>query len=61
MLAGKKSSVDGEVIPETGAHFERKANSYYKNGIEKVYDRFNHGIVPEGNYDDECTKHHLCK
>ena len=39
MLAGKKFSADEEVIEETEAHFEAKDKSYYKNGIEKLYDR----------------------
>lgn len=50
MLAGKKFSTDEEVIAETEAYFEAKEKSYYKNGIEKLYDRYNRCIALEGNY-----------
>jgi hypothetical protein len=39
MLAGKKLNTNKEVIAETEAYFEAKEKSYYKNGIEKLYDR----------------------
>jgi [histone H3]-lysine36 N-dimethyltransferase SETMAR len=39
MLAGKKFSTNEEVIAEIGAYFEAMSKSYYKNGIEKLYDR----------------------
>ena len=42
--------VDEEVIGETEAYFEVKDKSYYKNGIEKLYDRYNRCIAHEGNY-----------
>lgn len=41
MLAWRKFCYDEEVISETGAYFEATDKSYYKNGIEKVYDRYN--------------------
>ena len=50
MLAGKKFSANEEVIAETEAYFEAKDKSYYKNGIEKLEDRYNHCIALEGNY-----------
>jgi len=50
MLAGKKFSSDEEVIAETEAYFETREKSYYKNGIEKLYDRYNRCIALEGNY-----------
>ena len=50
MLAGKKFCADEEVIEETEAYFEAKDKSYYKNGIEKLYDRYNRCIAREGNY-----------
>ena len=50
MLAGKKFCADEEVIEETEAYFEAKGKSYYKNGIEKSYDRYNSCIAREGNY-----------
>jgi hypothetical protein len=48
MLAGKKFSTNEEVIAETEAYFEAKEKSYYKNGIEKLYDRYNRCIALEG-------------
>lgn len=50
MLAGKKFSTNEEVIAETEAYFEAKPKSYYKNGIEKLEDRYNRCIALEGNY-----------
>jgi [histone H3]-lysine36 N-dimethyltransferase SETMAR len=44
MLAGKKFSTNQEVITATEAYFEAMLKSYYKNGIEKLYDRYNHCI-----------------
>jgi [histone H3]-lysine36 N-dimethyltransferase SETMAR len=45
MLAGKKFSTNEEAIAETEAFFEAKEESYYKNGIEKLYDRYNRVIA----------------
>lgn len=50
MLAGKKFKTDDEVIAETEAYFEAKPKEYYKNGIEKLEDRYNRCIALEGNY-----------
>ncbi|XP_031630281.1 histone-lysine N-methyltransferase SETMAR-like [Contarinia nasturtii] len=50
MLAGKKFSTNEQVIAETEAYFEDKEKSYYKNGIEKLEDRYNRCIALEGNY-----------
>jgi hypothetical protein len=50
MLAGNKFSTNEEVIAETVAYFEGLSKSYYKNGIEKLYDRYNRCITLEGNY-----------
>lgn len=50
MLAGKRFRTDEEVIAETEAYFEAKDASYYKTGIEKLYDRYNRCITLEGNY-----------
>jgi hypothetical protein len=41
MLAGKKFCTNEEVIAET------MSRSYYKNGIEKLYDRYNRCIALE--------------
>jgi [histone H3]-lysine36 N-dimethyltransferase SETMAR len=41
MLAGKKLSSNEEVITETEAYFEAFSESYNKNGIETLYDRYN--------------------
>jgi [histone H3]-lysine36 N-dimethyltransferase SETMAR len=49
MLAGKKFFTNQEVIAEIEAYFEAMSKSYYKNGIEKLYDRYNHCIALEGN------------
>jgi hypothetical protein len=40
MLAGKKFSTNQEEITKTEAFFEAMLKSYYKNGIEKLYDRY---------------------
>ncbi|KAF7271965.1 hypothetical protein GWI33_015201 [Rhynchophorus ferrugineus] len=50
MFAGKKFSLNEEVITETEAYFEAKDKSYYKNGIEKLEDCYNQCITLEGNY-----------
>jgi [histone H3]-lysine36 N-dimethyltransferase SETMAR len=39
MLAGNKFSTNQKVITETEAYFEAMSKSYYRNGIEKLYDR----------------------
>ncbi|CAH2095031.1 unnamed protein product [Euphydryas editha] len=39
-----------EVITETEAYFEAKHKSYYKNGIEKLKDRYNRCIALDGDY-----------
>ena len=49
MLAGKKFIVDEEVITETEVYLEAKDKSYYKNGIEKLYDNNYRCIDLEGN------------
>jgi hypothetical protein len=41
MVAAKKFSTNEEVITESEAYFEALSKSYYKNGIEKLYDRYN--------------------
>ncbi|KAF7281529.1 hypothetical protein GWI33_004565 [Rhynchophorus ferrugineus] len=50
MLAGKKFSLNEEVIAETEAYFKAKDKSYYKNGIEKLEGRYNQCITLKGNY-----------
>lgn len=50
MLAGKKFKTNEEVIAETEAYFEDKPKEYYKNGIEKLEDRYTRCIALEGNY-----------
>ncbi|GFX91346.1 uncharacterized protein TNCV_3688101 [Trichonephila clavipes] len=50
MLAGQKFCADEEVIAETETYFKAEDKSYYKNGIEKLYDRYNRCIALEGNY-----------
>jgi hypothetical protein len=50
MLAGKQFSTNEEVIAETETYFEAKEKSYYKNGIEKLYDRYNCCISLESIY-----------
>jgi [histone H3]-lysine36 N-dimethyltransferase SETMAR len=50
MLAGKKFSTNQEVIAETEAYFEAISKSYFKNGIEKLFNRYNHCIALERNY-----------
>jgi hypothetical protein len=50
MLAAKKFRTNEELIVEIEAYFEAKEKSYYKNGIEKIFDRFIHCITLEGIY-----------
>lgn len=50
MLAGKKFRTNEEVIAEVEAYFEVKDKSYYRNGIEKLFDRYNRCIALEGDY-----------
>ena len=50
MLAGKKFSANEEAIAEIEIYFEDKDKSYYKNGIEKLYDHNYRCIALEGNY-----------
>jgi [histone H3]-lysine36 N-dimethyltransferase SETMAR len=50
MLAANKFSPNKEVIAETESYFETLSKSYYKNGIEKLYDRYNRCITLEGIY-----------
>jgi [histone H3]-lysine36 N-dimethyltransferase SETMAR len=50
MLVGKKSSTNQEVIFENLVYFAAISKSFYKNGIEKWYDRYNHCIALERNY-----------
>lgn len=50
MLAGKKFKTNEEVIAETEAYFEATSKDYYKNGIEKLEERYNRCIALEGNY-----------
>ena len=50
MLAGKKSIVDEEVTAGIEVYFEAKDKSYYKNGMEKLYDHYNRCIALEDNY-----------
>jgi [histone H3]-lysine36 N-dimethyltransferase SETMAR len=52
MLAGNKFSKNEEEIAESEAYFEVMSKSYYKNGIEKLYDRYNSCIVHEGIYNE---------
>jgi [histone H3]-lysine36 N-dimethyltransferase SETMAR len=49
-LPGKKFCNNEEVIAETATYFEAMSKSYYKNGIEKLYDRYNRCIALERNY-----------
>ncbi|GFX39760.1 putative DD34D transposase [Trichonephila clavipes] len=49
MLAGQKFCADEEVITETETYFKAEDKSYYKNGIEKLYGRYNRCIALEGN------------
>ena len=41
------------MIAETVAYFERKDESFYKEGIEKLEKHWNEYITFEGNYVDE--------
>ena len=50
VLAGKKFNAQEEVIAKTEAYFQSKDQSYYKNGIEKLHDRYNRCIALDGNY-----------
>jgi hypothetical protein len=50
MLAGKKFSTNEEVIVKTEAYFEAISKSYHKNGIEKLYEPYNHSITLERKY-----------
>lgn len=50
MLAGKKFKTDEEVIAETEAYFEEKPKEYYKDGIEKLKNRWERCIALKGNY-----------
>ncbi|GFT99035.1 putative DD34D transposase [Trichonephila clavipes] len=50
MLAGQKFCADEEVIAKTEAYFKAEDKSCYKNGIEKLYGRYNRCIALEGNY-----------
>jgi hypothetical protein len=45
LLAGKKFSTNQEVFAENEAYFKAISKSYYKNGIEKLYDRYNRCIA----------------
>jgi [histone H3]-lysine36 N-dimethyltransferase SETMAR len=49
ITAGKKFSTNEEVIFDNEAYFEAISKSYYKNGIEKLYDRYNNCIALERN------------
>ena len=53
MLQGKRIGSNEEVIAETEADFDRKDESLYKKGIEKLEKRCNECITLEGNYIDE--------
>jgi [histone H3]-lysine36 N-dimethyltransferase SETMAR len=46
MLAGKKFSTNAEVIVKTEAYFEAISKTYYKNGIKKLYERYNYYVLP---------------
>ncbi|GFW55339.1 putative DD34D transposase [Trichonephila clavipes] len=50
MPAGQKFCADEEVIAETEDYVKAEDKSYYKNGIEKLYGRYNRCITLEGNY-----------
>jgi hypothetical protein len=50
MLAGKNFNTNEEVITKIEAYFEAMSKSYFKNGIEKLYDRYNRCIAHERNY-----------
>ena len=53
MPQGKRFGSNEEVIAETEAYFERKDESFYKEGIEELEKRWNECITLEGNYVDE--------
>jgi [histone H3]-lysine36 N-dimethyltransferase SETMAR len=48
MLSGKKFSTNEEAIVEIEAYFEAMSKSYYKNGIENLYDCYNNRCIPYG-------------
>ncbi|GFX43462.1 putative DD34D transposase [Trichonephila clavipes] len=48
MLAGQKFCANEELIAETEVYFKAEDKSYYKNGIEKLYGRYNRCIALEG-------------
>jgi [histone H3]-lysine36 N-dimethyltransferase SETMAR len=50
ILAGMKFTTNEEAIAETEAYFEAISKSYYKNGIEKLYDGYNSCIAFERNF-----------
>lgn len=47
---GVQSTVSRVEIAETEAYLKAKDKSYYKNRIEKLYDRYNRCIALQGNY-----------
>lgn len=49
MLTGKNFSTDEEVIGETEEYFAAEGKSYYKDGIEKLENRYNRCIALNGN------------
>ena len=53
MLQGKRFGSNKEVIAETEADFDRKDESLYEKGIEKLEKRWNECITLKGNYIDE--------
>ncbi|GFT88937.1 putative DD34D transposase [Trichonephila clavipes] len=52
MLAGQNFCADEEAIAETEAYFKAEDKPYNKNGIEKLYGRYNPCIALEGNYNE---------
>jgi hypothetical protein len=50
MLAGKQFCTNEEIIAGTEAYYEALSKSYYKKGIEKLYDRYNRCIALDRNY-----------
>ena len=53
MLQRKRFVSNEEVIAETEAYFERKGESFYKKGIEKLEKRWSECITLEENCVDE--------
>ena len=53
ILQGKRFGSNEEVVAETEVYFERKDESLYKKGIEKLEKRWNECITLEGNVVDE--------